>query len=72
MGLNERIDAIERRLTPAQKVVFVIHVPPDSVQTREQHRAWSDELQRTVPGLWTTLNIGEAGVNELDEPSEAT
>lgn len=72
MGLKQRIDEVERRLTPAQKVKFVIHVPPESVQTREEHRAWSDELQRTIEGPWVTFNIGGVDEDELNEPSEAT
>ena len=72
MGLNQRVDAIERRLTPAQRVVFDIHIPPESVQTRAQHRAWSDELRRTIEGPWFTFNIGGVDEDELNEPSEAT
>jgi len=68
MGLNGRIYAIERRLKPAQKVVFELHIPPASVQTRAEHRAWSNELKRTVGGdLWVTFNIGGVDEDELGE-----
>jgi hypothetical protein len=65
MGLKQRIDEVERRVNPAQKVVFNIHVPPEGL-TREEHRAWSDELKRTVEGYWTTLNIGDVDEDKFD------
>ena len=70
MDLKKRIDDLERRLTPEQRTTFNIHVPPESVQTREEWLKWSDEIDRAAEGIVTTFTIELAHGGGLDD--EAT
>jgi hypothetical protein len=43
MGLISRIKALEESAPQPSRSQFVLAIPPSSVQSREQHEAWSNQ-----------------------------
>ena len=73
MGLNQRLDILERRLNPAQRIEFEVCVPPPGL-SRAEHRVWQDRIERTAEGLVFSIDLDTGGVHEdaLDAASETT
>jgi hypothetical protein len=73
MGLVSRIAALEENAPQPERAHFVLAVPPSSVQSREQHDAWSKQhhLECGREGIPVfTLEIPWTRSDSTDSPED--